>query len=46
MDGRFTLMRGFARFEKADDKKVHLEVAMSDGKVESITAGYALIATG
>lgn len=46
VDGRFTLKRGFARFSKAGDDKVHLTVELRDGKTESITAAYALIATG
>ena len=45
-DGRFALKRGFGRFEKADDSKVHLIVELLDGKTEALTASYVLIATG
>lgn len=45
-DGRFELKRGFARIESADDAKVSLAWELSDGEIESATAGYVLIATG
>lgn len=45
-DGRFALKRGFARIESADDAQVNLSWELSDGKIETATAGYVLIATG
>ena len=45
-DGRFTLKRGHGSFEKVEPDTAHLKVEYSDGKVETLTAAYVLIATG
>jgi pyruvate/2-oxoglutarate dehydrogenase complex dihydrolipoamide dehydrogenase (E3) component len=45
-DGRFTLVRGTARIEKAEDAMIQLAVELHEGGSASITAGYLLIATG
>jgi pyruvate/2-oxoglutarate dehydrogenase complex dihydrolipoamide dehydrogenase (E3) component len=45
-DGRFTLLRGTARFESAGDDKVQLAVTMREGDPRTLTCAYALISTG
>ncbi len=45
-DGRFTLMRGFARFESASEETLGLSVDLADGTNHSISARSVLIATG
>ncbi len=45
-DGRFTLLRGMGRFEKASGELLRITVKMLDGTAQEITAGTALIATG
>ncbi len=45
-DGRFKLLRGLGSIEDANDDKVRIEVSLRDGSRTSLTAGYALVATG
>jgi pyruvate/2-oxoglutarate dehydrogenase complex dihydrolipoamide dehydrogenase (E3) component len=45
-DGRFKLLRGQGRIEKADDSSILLDVALHDGTNQKIRARTLLVATG